>query len=743
MFGRIRRLIFPLLLTLVVGISLSSAVADEASGWPRELVHDDGTVLIYQPQIESLEGDKLRSRAAVSVTLTEGEGAPIFGVVWSDARVLTDRAERTVQVVSVDITDIRFPNATDEHKDSFKAFVEPRIAEWDMVISLDQVLASLAAVADEEEIAEGLKNDPPKIIYSDVPAVLIVIDGEPRYKSIDDDDALSRLVNSPYTIVLDTKKKTYYLDGGVAWYRADGIMGPWAVTKPPKKIRKLRPAEAEAEAKKSAVGYTPPRIIVVTDPTELIATGGKAEYAPVEGTTALYVTNAESDVLMDVDTQEHFAVFSGRWYRSKTLNGPWAHVPSRELPSTFAEIPVGSDHEHLLTFVAGTVQAREAVMDNRIPQTAAVSRGSIRLQVVYDGEPKFEPIDGTEMEYALNTSKSVLKIDGKYWVCDQAVWYLGESPKGPWKVADFRPDDVDRIPPDNPHYNTKYVHVYDSTPDVVYVGYTPGYVGSYAHGGCVVYGTGWYYPSWYGHHYYPHHATWGFNVNYNPWYGWGVGVSWSNGPFTVSIGGYGGYGYGYGYPHSYWGAGGFAYVPVPIYAGRPVYRPPTNWNPGNTRPGNRPGNRPGINPPDSGRPGGRDNLYKRPENAGRIADPGTARRPGRPSERPNDVFAGRDGNVYQRDGNGGWSQRQGDGWKGVDPGTADRARERAGDRTRPSTGSRSGTGRSTSGLEREYQGRTRGTQRASGYQGSRSGSRATPRGGSMGGRSRGGGGRRR
>jgi len=53
------------------------------------------------------------------------------------------------------------------------------------------------------------------------------------------------------------------------------------------------------------------------------------------------------------------------------------------------------------------------------------------------------------------------------------------------------PDDVQDIPPDNPHYNVKYVYIYDSTPDVSYVGYTPAYMGSYVYGPCVVYGTGY------------------------------------------------------------------------------------------------------------------------------------------------------------------------------------------------------------------------------------------------------------
>ncbi len=575
--------------------------------------------------------------------------------------------------------------------------------------------------------------------------MLILIDGEPRYRSIED-DKLKKVVNTPYTIVREPKKGKYYLDGGIEWYVADKFMGPWTVIKkPPKIVRKLRSDAAQTaadDARRDAGEYVAPRVIVAVEPSELIVTDGEAKYAPVEGTTALYVTNAETDILMDVDSQEHYVLFSGRWYRAKKFDDTWSYVATDALPATFLVIPADSPQSHLLAFVAGTDQAREALMDNRIPQTAAVKRGAARLQIDYDGSPKFKRIEGTQMEYAINTSYSVLKIDGRYWVCHQAVWYSGARPEGPWEVADSRPDEISTIPPSNPHYNTKYVYVYDSTPDVVYVGYTPGYVGSYAYGGCVVYGTGWHYPSWYGARYYPHHATWGFNVRYDPYNGWGVGVSWSNGPFTISIGSYGRYGR-YGYPRNYWGPRGYAYVPVPVYGRRPGYRPPANWNPGQGRPGNRPG----INPPNSGvgrpstRPSdGRDNLYAGPQNRGRVADRGTARHPGQASNRPNDVFAGRDGNVYRRGGDGGWQQRQGNRWKGVDPAQADRARQRAqpsGDRTRPSTGTRSGAGRTGSGLERDHRGRTRGTQRTGGFQSSRGGSR-----GSMGGGSRGGGRRR-
>ena len=69
----------------------------------------------------------------------------------------------------------------------------------------------------------------------------------------------------------------------------------------------------------------------------------------------------------------------------------------------------------------------------------------------------------------------------------------------------------------------------DVTPEVVYVGYTPGYMWSYPYMGVPVYGTGWRYRPVMGPYYYPRPPTWGFHVGYNPWTGWNFGMSWSNG----------------------------------------------------------------------------------------------------------------------------------------------------------------------------------------------------------------------
>ena len=227
-----------------------------------------------------------------------------------------------------------------------------------------------------------------------------------------------------------------------------------------------------------------------------------------------------------------YVLLSGRWFRAKTTTGPWTFVPADELPKGFADIPPASDIGGIRTSVAGTVEAEEALLDAQIPQTAAIKRSEAKLSVVYSGTPEFKKIPDTNVSYAINTATQVLLIDGVFYAVDNGVWFVANTANGPWAVADEIPsDEIAKIPPSAPVYNTTYVHVYHSTPDVVYVGYTPGYLWAFSYHGVPVYGSGWYYPPYPGPVYYPRPPTWGMHVGYNPWTGWNFGVTWSNGFF--------------------------------------------------------------------------------------------------------------------------------------------------------------------------------------------------------------------
>ena len=290
-----------------------------------------------------------------------------------------------------------------------------------------------------------------------------------------------------------------------------------------------------------------PEIVVSTDPAELIVSEGPAAFVPLVD-DLLVLQNSDDDVFMHVSSQKFYIVLAGRWYRSSSLTGPWTYQAADKLPGAFADIPRDSNQADSRVYVAGTEEAKDAILDAQVPQTAAVKRGEADIEVQYDGEPVYQAVDGTDLVYIQNTGSTVLVSGGLYYLVEEGVWYVSSSSTGPWQVSDHRPEQVDTILPTSPVYNTKYVHVYDSTPSVVYVGYTPGYTGSYVYRNSIFYGTGWYHRPWVSpYYYYPRVSTWGFNVSYNSWNGWNFGLSWGWGPFSVNY-----YSGGYWHRNQYW-----------------------------------------------------------------------------------------------------------------------------------------------------------------------------------------------
>ena len=98
------------------------------------------------------------------------------------------------------------------------------------------------------------------------------------------------------------------------------------------------------------------------------------------------------------------------------------------------------------------------------------------------------------MARAVNTSFDVLRVQDRYYLCYEAVWFEGDRPTGPWVVADRIPKAIYTIPPDSPAYPVTFVKIYEADDDRVLVGYTSGYHSTYVVGTTVVYGSGYYWP---------------------------------------------------------------------------------------------------------------------------------------------------------------------------------------------------------------------------------------------------------
>ncbi len=525
-----------------------------------------------------------------------------------------------------------------------------------------------------------------------------------------------------------------------------------------------------------------PSVYVTTEPAELILIEGAPKYVPVPNTQLLWVSNTESDLFRLGKDGPFFYLVTGRWFTAPAISGPWTFATPK-LPEAFKMISLEHPRSRVLASVPGTQQAAEAVLLAQVPQIARVNKKDLTApEVVYQGEPEYEAIQGTQLQRAKNTDKEIIKVGDMYYMCYQGVWFMANTPKGPWTIASSVPGEIYEIPPSSPSHSVTYVTLEQDENDdddwVTFAAYA-GYTGLMVGWGCAVWGTGWYYPPyyWYGGYYpvyYPYWRTYGYGSWYNPYTG-------RYGTAGRIYGPYGGVGFGARYNPSTgtYARGAFAYGPYGARGAAEAYNPRTgtyastrqgsgvygSWGSTHVQRGDD-----WVNTKRFTSSAGNTTRVTRTDQGGMITRRGQDGR-GFVGSNGDNVYAGRDGNVYRRDQNGNWNKWDNGGWNSVqrpeqnnavrDSMLNDRARqqERAG--TRPTQGDSARgerTGQSLPrnqmdpstfrSLERDRAARTEGTQRSRDY-GSYNRSRGNAgsyRGGGFsrgGGGFRGGGGRRR
>ena len=260
----------------------------------------------------------------------------------------------------------------------------------------------------------------------------------------------------------------------------------------------------------------PPAVFYSDKPSDIILFDGQPTYAKIPDTQLTYATNTNSVVFVYTPTQQFYYLVAGRWFSASDLQGPWTYA-TPNLPADFAKIPASSPASAILASVPGTDAAKDAVLLAQVPTTLTVNatEAASKVKVEYGGEPKFEPIKGTSMEYATNTQDKVIKVGDVYYLCLNGVWFMSANPQGPWATAQSVPQEIYTIPPSSPVYNVTYVTQTTNTDGTVQSSYTAGYLGAFilgaATGAIIANGSGyWGAPYYgYGYHYYPYPTAYG------------------------------------------------------------------------------------------------------------------------------------------------------------------------------------------------------------------------------------------
>ena len=543
------------------GAGAPVAVADI---WPRAFTLPNATLLVYQPQVESWDGNVLNYRAAVGVKPT-GSNQETFGVIWATARTQVDRVARMVTLEQTTLTKSYFPTLPDNGAAYMRGLMTQVSAVDKRIIALDRLEASLAAAGATKPTGVAVNNAPPEILVSYAPAILIPIDGAPVLRPVPN-TKFERVINSHALILRLQGSASYYLHVYDGWLSADTLDQPWSQAM-------MLPAGIDQVAQRLAQaglvdlidgGKTQPRpsldkgaptIFVRQKPAELLVFKGQPTFTPIPSTALSWASNTANDVILDTPSNTYYVLLSGRWYSGPALTGPWAFVAGNDLPADFRKIPPDSPAGIVLASVAGTPQAQEAVIANSIPQTASIPRvNGPKFTSTFDGAPQFMQIEDTPLVYAANSAAPMIMTGpGSYYALQAGVWFYATSVNGPWTVAPTVPAVIYTIPATSLLHYVTYVRVYGSTAQTVYVGYTPGYMGTVvAPDGVVVYGTGYAYEPWVGTVWYAPPVTYGVMAQpvYNPavgaTFGFAMGVTtaavaygWGGGPYYAP--GYVGY----------------------------------------------------------------------------------------------------------------------------------------------------------------------------------------------------------
>ena len=540
--------------------------------WPLVLTQGSTNATVYEPEIDAWDGHHLVARSAVAMQ-SLGQAQPVYGVAKLSAITLVDKNTRTVSLAEAEISSADFPSAP-QQTPAYRALLQAQFPKELSGLPLDRFEASLALPAKATAApAQPLDNTPPKILVSTGPAVLVSIDGPPAYRPVPGTD-LQRVINTRVLLFKNSQGEEYLhlLDG---FMKAPALDGPWTVAQqvPAGASQVEQAANSDGipvdllQNEQAGQTNTPlsltngllPSIYVATVPTELLTFDGPPEFVPIENTDLLYAGNTTGNVFKSTKDQKTYVLLSGRWYAADSMNGPWEFVPGGELPADFAKIPDSSPKENVKASVPGTRQANEALIANSIPQSSKVPLTTEMQNPQMDGAPQLRPIAGTPLSYVANSGTPIIKVNDQAWyACQNGVWFAAPSVNGPWSVATSIPDVIYTIPVTSPLHYLTYVQVYGSSPQAVYEGYTPGYMGTVvAPDGVVVYGTGYPYDPWIGGAWYSGPATWGYGWDpcWTPWDDWcfGLGFGWGFGFYVPAYSHHHYRGWHYRPPRPGWG----------------------------------------------------------------------------------------------------------------------------------------------------------------------------------------------
>lgn len=246
---------------------------------------------------------------------------------------------------------------------------------WEKASSLPAGFEKLPADSPHAELrsAMPLKKSTlpvPKVFFSDLPAELIVTEGEAVLEAIPGADGLTFVANTKSPL-FNLKKKWYFLVAG-RWFTTTHLgKGPWIYSSElPAAFSKIPSDHAMAAVRASVPGTVearmasleallPNRVEAPRDgaPPVEITYAGEPVFEPITGTEVARAVNSGYDVIRY--KAQYYLCYAGIWYQASAPVGPWM-VASVVPPAIYA-IPPNSPAYHVTQVTVASSTATTVV----------------------------------------------------------------------------------------------------------------------------------------------------------------------------------------------------------------------------------------------------------------------------------------------------------------------------------------------------------------------------------------------
>src|SRR5262249_45047016 len=145
---------------------------------------------------------------------------------WLSARTEPDSATGTLSVRDITVSRASFPTAL-EHAAGYLDAVRQHLSTLTWNLTRERLQSELGIEHATREVQnQPLRNAPPRIFYSESPAILVPIDGAPQLKELAGLDLL-RVINTRALMLQEKSSQRYYLFVADHWMEASAIEGPW------------------------------------------------------------------------------------------------------------------------------------------------------------------------------------------------------------------------------------------------------------------------------------------------------------------------------------------------------------------------------------------------------------------------------------------------------------------------------------------------------------------------------------